>query len=82
MVSDGVLDALPGDDKEQAMQQYLESVEEMVPRNCGPGTGFCGILYSGSKDDMTVLAAGSGKDAHNLKGQACKEGRLRVYYKK
>ena len=32
-VSDGWLDALPGDDKEQAMQQYLESVEEMGPRN-------------------------------------------------
>lgn len=32
MVSDGVLDALPGDDKEQAMQQYLESVEEMGPQ--------------------------------------------------
>ena len=33
MVSDGVLDALPGDDKEQVMKQYLESVEEMGPRN-------------------------------------------------
>ena len=58
MVSDGVLDALPGDDKEQAMQQYLESVEEMAPGIGGPGTGFCGILYSGAKDDMTVLTAG------------------------
>ena len=33
MVSDGVLDALPGDDKEQAMQQYLEERGGDGPRN-------------------------------------------------
>lgn len=46
MVSDGVLDALPGDDKEQAMQQYLESAWRWVPRNWRTRYWICGILYS------------------------------------
>ena len=33
MVTDGVLDALPGDDKEQVMGQFLESLEEMPPQD-------------------------------------------------
>ena len=41
MVSDGVLDALPGDDKEQAMQQYLERVEEMGRQEYDTETQSC-----------------------------------------
>ena len=33
MVTDGVLDALPGDDKEQAMGQLLDGLEEMPPQD-------------------------------------------------
>ena len=59
MVSDGVLDALPGDDKEQAMQQYLESVEEMGPQELADqGLDFAVSFISAPRDDMTVLAAG------------------------
>ena len=32
MVTDGVLDALPGDDKEQVMGQFLDSLE-MPPQD-------------------------------------------------
>ncbi len=41
MVTDGVLDALPGDDKEQVMGQFLESLEEMPPQD---GQSGCWIL--------------------------------------
>ena len=59
MVSDGVLDALPGDDKEQAMQQYLESVEEMGPQELADQVlDFAVSFISAPRDDMTVLAAG------------------------
>ena len=59
MVSDGVLDALPGDDKEQAMQQYLESVEEMGPQELADqGLDFAVSFIPAPRDDMTVLAAG------------------------
>jgi len=59
MVSDGVLDALPGDDKEQAMQQYLESVEEMGPQELADQVlDFAVSFIPAPRDDMTVLAAG------------------------
>ena len=59
MVSDGVLDALPGDDKEKAMQQYLESVEEMGPQELADQVlDFAVSFISAPRDDMTVLAAG------------------------
>ena len=59
MVSDGVLDALPGDDKEQAMKQYLESVEEMGPQELADQVlDFAVSFIPAPRDDMTVLAAG------------------------
>ena len=42
MVTDGVLDALPGDDKEQAMGQLLDGLEEMPLRMRQSG---CWILH-------------------------------------
>lgn len=59
MVSDGVLDALPGNDKEQAMQQYLESVEEMGPQELADQVlDFAVSFIPAPRDDMTVLTAG------------------------
>ena len=59
MVSDGVLDALPGDDKEQAMQQYLESVEEMGPQELADQVLDLAVSFiPAPRDDMTVLTAG------------------------
>lgn len=59
MVSDGVLDALPGDDKEQVMKQYLESVEEMGPQELADQVlEFAVSCIPAPRDDMTVLAAG------------------------
>lgn len=59
MVSDGVLDALPGDDKEQVMKQYLESVEEMGPQELADQIlEFAVSFIPAPRDDMTVLTAG------------------------
>ncbi len=59
MVSDGVLDALPGDDKEQVMREYLESVEEMPPQELADQIlEFSSSFIPAARDDMTVLVAG------------------------
>lgn len=59
MVSDGVLDALPGDDKELVMKQYLESVEEMGPQELADQIlEFSASFIPAPRDDMTVLTAG------------------------
>ena len=59
MVSDGVLDALPGDDKEQVMKQYLESVDEMGPQELADQIlDFAVSFIPAPRDDMTVLTAG------------------------
>lgn len=59
MVSDGVLDALPGDGKEQMMQQYLESLEPMSPQELADQIlNFAVSFIPAPRDDMTVLAAG------------------------
>lgn len=58
MVSDGVMDALPGEDKEQVMREYLESLEDMPPQELAEQIlGFASSFVSGARDDMTVLAA-------------------------
>lgn len=59
MVSDGVLDALPGTDKEQVMKEYLESIPLKTPQDMAERV----LLFSSSfceevRDDMTVLTAG------------------------
>lgn len=59
MVTDGVLDACPGEDKEASMKEYLEGLplkspqdtaEQILEFACRPGQAL--------RDDMTVLAAG------------------------
>ena len=59
MVTDGVLDALPGDDKEQVMGQFLDSLEEMPPQDMAEHVlDFALSFVPGARDDMTVLTAG------------------------
>lgn len=59
MVTDGVLDALPGEDKEQAMSQFLEGIEEMPPQELAERIlDFAVSCIPSPRDDMTVLAAG------------------------
>ena len=59
MVSDGVLDALPGDDKEQVMKEYLESVENMPPQELAEQIlEFASSFIPAARDDMTALVAG------------------------
>lgn len=58
MVSDGVMDALPGEDKGQVMREYLESLENMPPQELADRIlEFASSYVSGARDDMTVLAA-------------------------
>ena len=57
MVTDGVLDALPGDDKEQVMGQFLDSLGEMPPQDMAEHVlDFALSFVPGARDDMTVLA--------------------------
>lgn len=59
MVSDGVLDALPGEDKEEVLRQYLESVGDMGPQELADQVlDFAVSFIPDPRDDMTVLAAG------------------------
>ena len=59
MVTDGVLDALPGEDKEQAMCQFLESLDFMPPQEMAERIlEFALSFVPGARDDMTVLTAG------------------------
>lgn len=59
MVSDGVLDALPGEDKELVMKNYLEEIGEMGPQELADQIlEFSLSFIPMPRDDMTVLAAG------------------------
>lgn len=59
MVSDGVLDALPGDGKEQMMKEYLESIPLKTPQDMAERIlEFSSSFTDGVRDDMTVLTAG------------------------
>ncbi len=59
MVSDGVLEALPGCDKERVLKEYLESVERKNPQDMAEMVlEFAGAFTEKAADDMTVLAAG------------------------
>ena len=52
-----MLDALPGDDKEQAMGQLLDGLEEMPPQDAAERVlDFALSFVPGARDDMTVLA--------------------------
>ena len=59
MVSDGVLEALPGEDKERFMAEYLDSVGRKSPQELADLVlEFAGAFAEEARDDMTVLAAG------------------------
>lgn len=59
MVTDGVLDALPGEDKEAVLKEFLESMEEMPPQELAERVlDFAVSCIPVPRDDMTVLAAG------------------------
>ena len=59
MVSDGVLDALPGDEKEEVLKEYLESMPLKTPQDMADRIlAFASSFLDGARDDMTVLAAG------------------------
>ncbi|WP_101876566.1 SpoIIE family protein phosphatase [Lachnoclostridium edouardi] len=58
MVSDGVLDGLPGEDKEGILKEYLSDMEETTPQELAEEILEFVISYSdGVRDDMTVLTA-------------------------
>ena len=59
MVSDGVLDALPGDDKERVLKEYLESAPDMPPQELADQIlEFASSFIPAARDDMTALVAG------------------------
>lgn len=59
MVSDGVLDALPGDDKEGVLREFLEMQPFCPPKElAGRVLEFACSFEGEIRDDMTVLAAG------------------------
>lgn len=58
MVSDGILDALPGENKEKTMQEYLSDIEETDPQKLAEQIlEFAASFGEHVKDDMTVVAA-------------------------
>ena len=59
MVSDGILEALPGENKEQIMKEYLEGAQNGNPQELAERVLEFAMSFSEEKrDDMTVLAAG------------------------
>ena len=58
MVSDGVLDALPGEDKEKLFCEFLESMAQSTPQEVADqAVEFAASFLPAVRDDMTVLAA-------------------------
>lgn len=59
MVSDGVLEALPGEDKEQVLKEYLEDMRIRNPQEAAEQILEFAMSFSEeNRDDMTVLTAG------------------------
>lgn len=59
MVSDGILEALPGENKEQIMKEYLEGAQNGNPQELAERVLEFAMSFSEeNRDDMTVLAAG------------------------
>lgn len=59
MVTDGVLDALPGDDKELVLKEFLESMPIKNPQDMAERILYFACSFGdGARDDMTVLTAG------------------------
>ena len=58
MVSDGILDALPGEEKELSMREFLEGAEYGQPQELAEAVlAFARSFHGRPRDDMTVLAA-------------------------
>ena len=58
MITDGVLDACPGLDKEQSLKEYLESMPVKTPQDMAERIlEFALSFVPGARDDMTVLTA-------------------------
>lgn len=58
MVTDGLLEAFPGEQKEEALAEYLGSLEEMSPQKLAEQVlEYASSFLPYPKDDMTVLAA-------------------------
>ncbi len=59
LVSDGVLDALPGEEKEQVLKDFLSSLPVGRPQDMAEQVmDFALSFQEGARDDMTVLTAG------------------------
>jgi stage II sporulation protein E len=59
MVSDGVLDGLPGDDKEEVLREFLDTQPLCPPKElAGRVLEFACSFGEEIRDDMTVLTAG------------------------
>lgn len=59
MVSDGVLEALPGEDKEEVLREYLEGIPRKTPQDMADRIlWFANSFIEEARDDMTVLTAG------------------------
>ncbi len=59
MVSDGVLEAMPGEEKEMVMKDFLASLPPGRPKDMAEQIlGFALSFGEDARDDMTVLVAG------------------------
>ena len=59
MISDGVLDAMPGEDKEGAFRDFLAGIPEAGPQEVAEMIITYALALDGEpKDDMTVLVGG------------------------
>ena len=58
MVTDGVLDACPGEDKEQSLRQYIEGLPLKSPQDMAERILHFACKEGAARDDMTVLTAG------------------------
>lgn len=59
MVSDGILDSLPGEEKEQTLREYLEGMESTGPQEMAEEIlRFAESFSVVPSDDMTVMVSG------------------------
>ncbi len=59
MISDGVLEAMPGENKEEAFKEYLEGLESGNPQEMADCIlEFASSVNEEAADDMTVLVGG------------------------
>lgn len=58
MVSDGVLEAMPGEQKEEAMKAFLENLGEKHPQEMADRILEFALSLEAAADDMTVLVGG------------------------